>query len=419
LETTNTLTNLSETRIEEESQKQEEDEKEPASKRVKLQVTRRKAPSYENYKEIFENLEKCVEIEGKKTSFKFRLSEKDLEPSELIFKDLSYPFKEESLRKIYSTLPKGSFGDQKKLETRQDDKVRNARDIFSSEINASPKLLATLKEWWRRNTLVPKDVEVIPYKVNFYAQGGKFLPHKDTPLLHFVGTIVVCLFNTSNAIFKVQDQQFNLGELECVGFYGDAVHELKEITNNGFRVTLTLNVFAKDETWTSGILNQFTDLKIDEIKKQLVILIEKYRNFGILSNRMYCLEENENGLKGLDAYLYHILRLIQQERKQAGKPFVLQNVCVVEKYEKVEFDFDSMVYLLRDEDMIAYMNKKSLPPVDKFLQKLKGKICFFSFKRNGMFEWKDNVDHGAEWAGNESRPFEQNSIYLYKAFLIL
>ena len=91
--------------------------------------------------------------------------------------------------------------------------------------------------------MLPSDVRIEPYKINFYNEGGQFAKHVDTPSVGFVGTIVIIIHDSEsklgyydNRYFSVHDQEMSSKIGNVIGFYGDIPHELRRVT--GFRVTL-------------------------------------------------------------------------------------------------------------------------------------------------------------------------------------
>ena len=64
--------------------------------------------------------------------------------------------------------------------------------------------------------MLPSDVLIEPYKINFYNEGGQFAKHVDIPSVGFVGTIVVIIHDSpselgyyNNRKFSVHDQKKN------------------------------------------------------------------------------------------------------------------------------------------------------------------------------------------------------------------
>lgn len=329
-----------------------------------------------HYKEIEGILSLCKTANLDKTSFSFNTDSPYYSPSSKpsIYsissssndfymetgwsEDRKYSLREnfeKKLRNIYKSLPKGVYGDNLNIETKCDENIRSARDIEYPDFTVSDELLEELKRKWEKSYLFPHQVEIKPYKINMYSQGGKFAPHKDTPSKGFIGTMVYVLYNTSDAVFVVGGQEYKLEENKGVGFYGDVVHELKPITNNGFRVTLTCNVFVAPTLYSDVIASnnnkEFENihaLRMQIVKQQMEVLTKKYHGFGILSNYQYSHENEPTGLKGVDYYIKSALKAQNLDN------FYDVNVVKYTSETFIQKSSSSAVYLLLEEDLAAY-----------------------------------------------------------------
>ena len=82
------------------------------------------------------------------------------------------------------------FGDVRAGETVVDAQVRNARELLPEHV--APALVQAVERFWAAH-FYPTCVRAEFYKLNLYAPGGKFAPHLDTPQRDLLGTVLVCL----------------------------------------------------------------------------------------------------------------------------------------------------------------------------------------------------------------------------------
>ena len=343
---------------------------------------------------------------------------------------------------MHASLPPGTFGDLRDLSTRVDIEVRNARDLTADQFTVSKDFIREIGEEWAKSGLFPADVDIVPYKVNLYAQGGKFRKHVDTPSLSFAGTTE----DDQTYVYHHHDTKM----LSGVGFYGDQFHTLTPIENNGFRATVTFQVFHRQEVVSSSSLQK---LKFQAIKDTMRPILEQFSGIGFLTDSQYSFEEDK--LKGVDAYIHCAIAELQGELGPGS--FHLTQECVVDKSYVFDDSYDdpsmeSKVYRLRDADMQSYLTeqkpapadpvhaaiipvpynptdqkdrqpasalKPDSPPNDKDSQPTPptGSIRFFSL--SGGLEWKLKLQLSAERSGNEGRPYELNSLYIHQAFIVV
>lgn len=204
-----------------------------------------------------------------------------------------------SVTEWYYYANSSGYGNLTSMTTDYDPHVRSARELngvpaqnsdvaeasqatsqaIPVQVQVSDGLLISLAKLWTSRMTDP-DVRVQLYKMNLYRQGDHFAPHRDTPELGLLGTIVLCVFrqqedsNTENSNGMVssvtssqasshrkrQKQRQEAGEnrLEVNGhlyelkagmgvmFYSDVPHCVKPILDR-LRITLTFKVFAVSE----------------------------------------------------------------------------------------------------------------------------------------------------------------------------
>ena len=147
------------------------------------------------------------------------------------------------------------FGDIKEMKTVLDPEVRLAYEIESArfELYKLPGMIAIQAHI--EDKLTPgRRVDLKPYKVNVYGEGGFFKPHVDNPSDHnMIGTLVVCLPSphkggellvNHDGLQHVFDFSLHSGDtsrIQWAAFYSDCIHEVKPVLE-GHRVTITYNI---------------------------------------------------------------------------------------------------------------------------------------------------------------------------------
>jgi hypothetical protein len=156
-------------------------------------------------------------------------------------------------------------------------------------------------------------------------------------------------------------------------------------------------------------------------------LLELATPFGFLLSHKYSLNNANDGamLAGADRMLYDILA-------SQGEAFRLRVFPVLTKYHSQDgYDGDSpddenQVYPLTDKHVDYLMlsdkkrSKRTQPPTPGFGDEVAQGIrflCSGGLDSKG-FEWQLQKDDGAEHSGNDSRPAEEDSIYLHKALVV-
>lgn len=156
------------------------------------------------------------------------------------------PLTHDISRSLFHNGVQSPFG---KMTTVIDPEVRNAREI--TEFSVDNNLIVKLEERWKQD-MYPKDVKLVPYKINLYDKDGNFQLHKDTPDTCLVGTILVSLNDIDDGDHLVI---FNLKETECdkwyhtepsfMMFYNDCPHKVVKCEEESIRVILAIKVFAE------------------------------------------------------------------------------------------------------------------------------------------------------------------------------
>lgn len=149
------------------------------------------------------------------------------------------------------------FGDIKEMKTVLDPEVRLAYEIESArfKVHRSPGMVHIAAHI--EDNLAPgRCVQLDPYKINIYGEGGFFKPHVDNPSDHnMIGTLVICLPSPHKGgellvnhdglqhVFDFSKHSGDTTRIQWAAFYSDCIHEVKPIVE-GHRVTITYSIIA-------------------------------------------------------------------------------------------------------------------------------------------------------------------------------
>lgn len=182
------------------------------------------------------------------------------------------------------------------------------------------------------------NVEIVPYKLNFYHKGDYFIDHKDTPEENLIATIILLISGESYDMVLDSNNKWTTGRLLIM--FPDVLHRVEPVSE--YRETMTFKVFSKWKPTpfhvSSNVINdviiddvKFDDVKIDNVKidDAIVRILTKFENFvnvnnifAVLLQNEYTLENviahNSNGIfpyKGVDQKLAEIMEIIKYKHK--------------------------------------------------------------------------------------------------------
>lgn len=218
------------------------------------------------------------------------------------------------------------FGDVEKCETLVDENVRKGRDIPADRLRFDPSLIDSLTSLFKKNFRI-NNIQVVPYKINYYGHGDFFLPHRDHPEPNLIATIVFHVEGDTKA-FYIDGVQWDASQNNVCMFFTDVLHEVKPVTNH--RETITFKVYT---TYDSGICES-----LSPIEKEIVGRVP-WVTFGIVLQNGYTM--NDDNYKGVDKEINDIL--VKLGRKVSTVPVIVT--------ESTRFDEDSdKFYDVDDED---------------------------------------------------------------------
>lgn len=329
----------------------------------------------------------------------------------------SCALEQSDMKLLYENAKDAGFGDMLKLETVVDKEVRDARHI--NDFDVGEEISKQIKQEWAKH-LYPKKVKVKPYKINIYNEKGYFNEHVDTPEKNLIGTAIVSLWDKYISYIptlKIRDKignekiKWDPSELSCIMFYSDCPHKVKTkkgYKGEAYRTTLTFKIYS-DEDEISDFKKE-DEIKEDKINKTIEVLkvFEDSTPFGFLLGYNYSLETET--LKGADLIIVEAL-------KRMGKKITI--IPVINKFYLYSYhqmddtdECSSDVYPFTRDHIDFLLGKKDKQPKLPFKN-----VNFYSLK--GGYVWSHNSQDYAEYTGNEAQPEEENSIYLYRAVIVV
>lgn len=309
------------------------------------------------------------------------------------------------LKQLYEKADDSPYGDVKNLKTKIDKTVRSSKEIRDIEVD--PNLILKIESEWSQ-TMYPKKVKVVPYKLNMYSKNDKFDEHLDTPDKNLVGTALISLwagYTTSGLeisdIGRKHKHYWRPDSPSCIMFYTDCPHSVSRQYSNDIRATIAFKIYSVEET---------SDMKTE----QLVNVIEALKpilnggKIGFILEHGYSLETT--AFTGSDALL---ISALQTMNKKIEVFSILYEFQLTSDHNYNEYDsFSSIVYPLRDVDVEYLTGSISSRP------ECKHQNILFYILNDKQLTWKNEHQDYVEHTGNESRPEEQNSIYLSRAVII-
>ncbi len=126
------------------------------------------------------------------------------------------------------------------------------------EIELNPDFLALIEKLFneRSSDLIMSHSKLVPHKIVLYEQGSKFEKHRDA--IHsngMIGTLVVVLpcddvkggnLRVHNSKGEFVNAVRDTSKINCVMFYNDTIHEVTEIMNDAYRVSITFDIVGSN-----------------------------------------------------------------------------------------------------------------------------------------------------------------------------
>ncbi|KAL6302913.1 hypothetical protein BKA93DRAFT_750883 [Sparassis latifolia] len=374
----------------------------------------------------------------------------------------------ERLMKWYEHGAISGFGDVRTQETKVDKDIRDAREIPASEFTVSDGLVQEIKKQWGEH-FIPSAVRVEPYKIHIYGPGGLFEFHRDTPERDLVGTFLVGLGdNCEGGLLIIGHDDYydpysygvkaNPGS--WAAFYPDVVHCVNKI-EKGHRAVIAFKVYRTGDAAAERIGFQASPEALPQ-QKMGDVLSKMQLPFGVLLAHKYCIGTVE--LNGLDNMLHAAAEVIAMRRnakvhflpiltKLKGTAYLTDDrrndsiSATAPVYPLTQAHVDALLARIAEDtetsgafaefsDDRAYLKAHQdsaydaiipepeqdvieVPNAEEWLTGLSG-VPFYSvdFTRSTVV-WKKGGESGAEYTGNEAKPWTEDSIYLSYAMVVL
>lgn len=307
------------------------------------------------------------------------------------------------------------YGDNRSLETKIDHDVRSAREILPTEFSVEPQLIDLIQETWAAH-FIPAQVRVEPYKIHLYGPGGHFKSHCDTPEKGLVGTFLVGLGDTSayysKGHFHIGGETLKADPCSWVAFHPDVPHSVSKLKEN-HRAVIAFKVFHNDA--------KGEETKVPQLEQRLKETSDQMEPpYAILLDHKYCMGTTE--MSGLDSFL-----LTSARSRTDMHVHVIPVVTEFHGTHWLEDDSDvpdvgCRVYPLTEAhvDILLERNVEQAKESVKWLEGVRN-IPFYSLQgaMSSAFVWHSEIHDAAEYTGNSSAPFREDSIYLNYAMLVL
>lgn len=319
-----------------------------------------------------------------------------------------------------------------------------------------------LEQYWY-STMLPADVEVVPYKINMYQEGGGFAWHSDTPEPGLIGTILVGLIETrSDKCFKIKHDGNQMswnatgsmysysGMSGCLPnvlcFYADCPHHVQ--VKKGVRATIAFKVFAKreeedeeetgdtgEETAESGPEEEPVGLTLaksiawTQMTNLLSCTVWKRSAFGLILSHSYSMHAST--LKGNDVQLLNIV-LSMSEFQKGLLNVSLVPVCVVTRFEggwgecEDPESISITVYTMTDADLDHGTSCIEKMQADNAEENLYGRVNtlklnhvpFLTASSAGGKQIMQRYEQFCEHTGNQCQPESLESVYMHRAIIV-
>ncbi|KAK7683357.1 hypothetical protein QCA50_013619 [Cerrena zonata] len=326
------------------------------------------------------------------------------------WKDRHYP----DLARIFEHAAISGFGNVHTQETEFDPNVRNAREIPASEFSVDPKLIAEIEKCWG-SFFLPANIRAVPYKIHLYGPGGQFRSHKDTPEKDLIGTFLYGLGDTTEPPdrFEIAGEHLSARYGSGVVFYTDVPHAVNAI-EKGFRAVIAFKIFHREKTTKAVTKDSVCDKLKLAIRKSLVALKPP---FAIGLRHEYHLDVKQHS--SFDHMLVEVARSLPDVDVHVIPVFV-QNSCATNADEPEANRVWAMVYPLTETHLDFILGDKlalERDPSIQWLKNLGGEIPLF---RMGIYDlWSLQHTEGPGYTGNESRNWDQYSIYMHYAMVVV
>ena len=330
-----------------------------------------------------------------------------------------YLLKSRDLKELYENHSEPSpFGDQKALKTSYDPKVRKGRQITQDNFGVSGNVLEAVQKTWVKHFSPGGACRAEAYKINLYGKGDFFSAHKDTPAKGLIGTFLMGLGEDADSCdfegLQVTDKE---GKVETwhskceswCAFYPDCLHEVP-IMPYGHRANIAFKIYQ--------VRGPDDDISLaQKIAKQLTSMLAGEDQFGLVLSHDYSV--NETAFKGVDNAFVQAVKLLPEVAYEIVPILIKQEASwpYPEGYNSYsDYAFGSDVYSVRPEDVAYALNGDSLDQPEALVE---DEVNFYAINDKGpAYCWKKHMVDDVASTGNESRPGEQDSIYMHRAIVV-
>lgn len=305
------------------------------------------------------------------------------------------------------------FGDVANQVNVVDKAVRDGCEFKKDQFTVSVSFVADMQQAWAKHML-PENVRVEPYKIALYGKGGHFKTHTDTPEKGLVGTLLYELSSCGHVNLVLDDpkgQQTwdDADQFPICMFYPDVPHKVESKQSDWcecHRAVLAFKVFAENPDDAPPAARHSRLVSV--LKDKLEDLIDEEKTVAFKLSFSY--ELDAQAFKGIDLLLYRALRSLKPREMKAFS-CISTAAAEIDENDKATVTKCSL-YLLRDEDVSAYVAGKALPPKPVIFDKELQVRSLDGYLEGQQVESSSSpfIEH----TGNESRSGDRRSIYLMR-----
>ncbi|KAI0064509.1 hypothetical protein BV25DRAFT_1800507 [Artomyces pyxidatus] len=331
------------------------------------------------------------------------------------------------LSQLFDNAAPSGYGDVRAQETKFDVKIRDAREILASEFSVTPELIDTIRQT-RAANFYPCEVRVEPYKIHLYGKGGHFDAHRDTPETALVGTFLLGIGDT------IGEKNLELGVHKDVGdfsdpvkypaapgrwvaFYPDVPHCVTPVSK-GHRGVIAFKIFRVDDP----------EPEPPKVEERVQAVTDNLQApFGLLLERKYCMSPRH--LSGFDAVMYEALtrradlqlHLLPVVARWSASVYPEDIDGALNKFKAPVYPFTTA----HADELVALANSSVTDPAHadpdlSWLKRMGKHVDVFTMDLDSTtVEWSRRQQSVIGYTGNESQPYEEDSVYLSYALVAL
>lgn len=331
------------------------------------------------------------------------------------FGALEFPINEHQINALIALAKPAQFG--WKDQTILDEEVRKVWEISKSKVRVGKKLwdkqFTPLLDEIKNELGLPKKSKLIAelHNLLIYEPGCFFKPHQDSEKVdRMVATLVIILPTAHEGGELIIDHRgikktyafkpSKIAKLNCIAFYADCYHEVKEVTS-GYRVSLTFNlILEKYKGQLEALYERDTSTRLGQALKQYFYpkTIDAHRTTPL---KMVYLLDHQYTQSGLS---WDALKNVDRVRvdallKHADDLNLDAHLALADMKETWECEFDYQEYRYRKKN--RFYEKEDEEPIPSYIIVTETQLKFWLNREGKHIDYKDFSPSSRElcWTG--------------------